>query len=202
MKAKYVATAAAVAAALALSACGGKASFQVSGTVLTTAGTPIANSGLVLANGNDTVSVALGQSSFVFPNSISYGTEYNVTIKEQPAHMTCAVLNPHGAAGQTTSISVSVQCSQNSYTVGGSVSNLTLDGLVIFNGSSSALTSIPKGSTTFVYSSAIAVGTPYGLTIYAQPKDTTTGATQTCTLVNGTGIMGDADRRDAVITCQ
>ena len=206
MKAKYVGTAAAVAAALVLSACGGKASFQISGTVLTSAGTPIANSGLVLANGSDTVAVALGQSTFTFPNSVSYGTEYNVTVQTQPQHMTCAVLNPHGSAGQTTSISVSVQCVQNAYAVGGTVSNLKVDGLTIINGSGSAITPIASGATTFTYGGTIPVGTPYGLTIYTQPsqKDATTGVvtTQTCTLVNGTGVMGDAERRDVVITCQ
>lgn len=206
MKAKYVGTAAALAAALVLSACGGKASFQLTGTVQTTNGTPIANSGLVLANGDDTVAVGLGQGTFTFPNSISYGTEYNVTVKTQPQHMTCGVQNPHGSAGQTTSISVSVVCSQNAYAVGGTVSNLKVNGLSIINGSNSSATPIAAGSTTFTYGGTIPVGTPYGLTIYTQPSetDTTTNVTktQTCTLVNGTGVMGDAERRDVVITCQ
>ncbi|MGO4378969.1 hypothetical protein [Pseudoduganella sp. RAF53_2] len=203
MKANYVGTAAALAAALALSACGGKASFDVSGTVTTSSGSPIANSGLVLQNGDDTVSVPLGQTSFTFPNRISYGTEYNVTVKTQPAHMTCSIANPTGSAGHTATISVAVICSQNSYTVGGTISNLTLDGLSIINGSnSSAAFSVAKGSTAFVYPESIPVGTPYGLSIFTQPKDTTTGATQTCTLINGTDVMGDANRANVVITCQ
>jgi hypothetical protein len=53
-----------------------------------------------------------------------------------------------------------------------------------------------------VYPESIPVGTPYGLSIFTQPKDTTTGATQTCTLINGTDVMGDANRANVVITCQ
>jgi hypothetical protein len=206
MKAKYVGMGAALAAALVLSACGGKASFTISGTVTTSGGTPIANNGLVLQNGSDTVAVPLGQTTFAFPNTVSYGTEYNVTVKTQPEHMTCSVSNPHGSAGQTTSISVQVLCAQNTHSVGGTISNLTLDGLSIINGSSTGAYAISKGSTTFTFPTAIPVGTPYGLTIYTQPKETdsTTGVTktQTCTLVNGTDVMGDADRANVVITCQ
>lgn len=202
MKAKYVGMAATLAAALVLSACGGKASFTVAGTVTTASGTPIANNGLVLQNGSDTVSVPLGQTTFAFPNQVSYGTEYNVTVKTQPDHMTCGVSNPHGSAGQTTSISITVLCSQNTHTVGGTISNLKLDGLSLINGSTSGAYAISKDTTTFVFPTAIPVGTPYGLTIYTQPKDSTTGATQTCTLVNGTDVMGDADRANVVITCQ
>lgn len=106
MKAKYVGMGAVLAAAVALSACGGKASFEIKGTVTTAGGTPIANSGLVLQNGSDTVAVPLGQTTFAFPNQVSYGTEYNVTVKTHPDHMTCGVNNPHGSAGQTTNISV------------------------------------------------------------------------------------------------
>jgi len=201
MKVKYIATAATLAAALVLAACGGKESFEIAGSVTTAAGTPIANSGLVLQNGSDTVAVNLGQTSFAFPNRISYGTEYNVTIKTQPNHMTCQVQNPHGSAGQTTSISVVVVCSQNAYSVGGTVNNLTLDGLSIINGSNSAVYPIAKGATSFTYSTAIPVGAPYGLTVYTQPKDDK-GATQTCTIVNGTDVMGDAHRTNVVINCQ
>jgi hypothetical protein len=197
--------AAALAAALALSACGGKASFEVSGTLIdgNNVQKGVANPGLVLQlNGGNNLEVAVGAEKFSFPNHISYGDDYAVTVLQSPQHMTCAAINGTGSAGHTATISVTVKCTQNVYSLGGTVNNLTLDGLQIINGSSSNVSTIGKGAPSFTFVDAIAVGTPYGLTVSNQPKDATTGATQVCTISNGTGIMGDANRVNVVIDCK
>ncbi len=177
-----------------LAACGGKASFTVGGTI---AG--LTNQGLVLQNnGGDDLNVGAGASSFAFPNSISYGTEYKVSIKSQPDHMTCSVVNPIGSAGHTTTINVVISCAQNTYTLSGVVKNLRNDGLVIVNGSSSGQIGIAKpatGTDTTFAIAGIPVGDSYGLSVLTQP------ANQVCTITNGTGVMGDANRDNVVITC-
>lgn len=176
--------------AATLAACGGKASFVVGGRI-----DGLSNQGLVLQlDGGNDLPVASGATSFSFPNSISYGTEYKVTIKTQPEHMTCSVANPTGSAGHTTSINVVIGCQQNSYTLGGSVSNLNADGLVIVNGGNGTL-SVVKGATSFTMGGTIPVGTAYGLSVYNHP----TG--QTCTITNGSGVMGDANRNNVQVNC-
>jgi hypothetical protein len=179
--------------AAALAACGGKASFTVGGTI-----GGLGNQGLVLQNGSDTLTVAAGATSFAFPNSIDYGTEYHVSIKTQPEHMTCVVQNPSGSAGRTTVIQVVITCTQNTYTVGGKVVNLLGDGLVLVNGSSSGTIPIQKGATSFEVFPAIPVGDAYGLSVLTQPSN----PAQVCTIANGTGVMGDANRTNVVVTCQ
>ncbi len=187
MKAKRIG-AALLAATLA--ACGGKASFVVGGQI-----SGLSNQGLVLQlDGGSDLAVAAGATTFSFPNTISYGTEYHVTIKTQPDHMTCSVANPTGSAGHTTSINVVISCAQNAYTLGGTISNLTGDGLVLVNGSNGSLT-VVKGATSFTMGGTIPVGTAYGLSVYTQP------ANQTCSIANGSGVMGDANRTNVVVSC-
>ncbi|KQZ40923.1 hypothetical protein [Duganella sp. Root1480D1] len=190
MKAKFIAAAL---LAVALAACGGKASFAIGGTI-----SGLSNNGLILQNnGGDDLAVNAGATTFSFPNSISYGTEYKVTIKQQPEHMTCAVIGTSniGSAGHTTSINVGITCVQNSYTLGGTVQHLTTDGLVLVNGSTSGGITVAKGATSFVVPGSIPVGTAYGVTVLTQP----TG--QTCSVANGSGVMGDADRANIVVSC-
>lgn len=180
----------AVLLAASVAGCGGKASFVVGGTL-----SGLNNQGLVLQlDGGNDLPVAAGATSFSFPNSISYGTEYTVTIKSQPAHMTCTVVNPTGSAGHTTVINVGISCSQNSYTLGGTITGLTTDGLVIVNGANGSLT-VTKGAATFTMPGSLPVGTAYGLTVYTQP----TG--QSCSITHDSGVMGDANVTSAVVTC-
>lgn len=180
--------------AAALAACGGKASFTVGGSI---AG--LSNPGLVLqVNGGDTINVPSGATSYSFPNGIDYGTEYTVSIKTQPAHMTCDfATTPTGSAGRTTTINVVLNCVQNDYVLGGSVVNLQGEGLTLVNGSSSGTLPIAKGATEFRLLTEIKVGDAYGLSVLTQP----TNPAQQCTIANGTGVMGDADRMNVVVTC-
>ncbi|MGW8394889.1 hypothetical protein [Pseudoduganella sp. HUAS MS19] len=191
MKTKLIA-AALLAAALA--ACGGKASFTLGGTI-----TGLANNGLILQNngGND-LSINAGATSFSFPNSISYGTEYRVSIKQQPEHMTCGFLGgtEHGSAGHTTSINIAISCSQNAYALGGTVEGLNATGLVLVNGSSSGSITIAKDATSFTVPGTIPVGTAYGITVLAQPD------TLSCSVENGSGVMGDAPRTNVKVICK
>ncbi|MCC2632611.1 MAG: hypothetical protein K0S48_497 [Ramlibacter sp.] len=190
MKAKLLG--AALLAALALAACGGKASFTVSGTII-----GLTNQGLVLQNnGADPLPVQAGATSFSFPNSISYGKEYNVTVKTHPEHMTCEPQNGTGSAGRTASINVVINCAQNTYALGGTISNLKGEGLVLINGSAGGQLALAKDATEFTMGQ-IPVGTAYGLSVLTQPKN----PTQQCTIANGTGVMGDGDRRNVIITC-
>src|SRR5689334_13667985 len=55
-------------------------SFSLGGTV-----TGVTNSGLVLANGSDTVTVAANASAFTLPTPVALGSSYALKVQAQPA---------------------------------------------------------------------------------------------------------------------
>lgn len=211
MKLSYAGAGVALILAVALAACGGKAQFTVQGSVVTTdrAGNaigPLSNSGLVLANGGSTITVAAGATSFSFPQQIDYGSSYNITIQSNPAHMTCQIGGGSGSAGHTVSIQAQVLCTQNSYTLSGQYSGLTAaaDGtartITLLNGStggSVTLSSATAASGDFTFGNNVNDGVPYGVTVV--PPLPANGLT--CTLSNGTGVMHEAPVSNLVLTC-
>ncbi|AQR71544.1 hypothetical protein BZG29_26870 [Janthinobacterium sp. LM6] len=175
---------------LGLAACGGKASYEVGGTI-----SGLNNEGLILANGSDILPVPAGKTNFTFVKRIDYGTDYNITFNKQPAHMTCSISGGSGSAGHYISISAAVTCQQNRYTVGGTISGLTVDGLVLINGSTT--TTVAKDTTTFTMAGPVAYGDTYGVSVSVQPKGLQ------CDLVPGTekGTMGEANVTTVKIAC-
>ena len=175
---------------LGLAACGGKASYDVSGTV-----SNLNNNGLILASGGEELPIAAGQTSFSFKKRIDYGSDYNITVKQQPAHMTCGISNGSGSAGHYVNISAAVSCSQNTYSVSGTISGLTVDGLVLINGN--VTTTVAKDAKTFTMVGAVADGTTYGVGVSTQPKGLL------CVVQPGTGAgtMGSANVTTVQIAC-
>ena len=203
MKLSYAGAGVALILAAALAACGGKGQFTVQGTV-----TGLNNSGLVLANNGSTVSVPTGATSFTFPQQIDYGTSYNITVQSQPAHMTCAIGGGSGSAGHTVSIQAQVQCTQNSYALGGQFTGLTAaaDGtartITLLNGSTGGSLTISSATGTlgngdFTFGTPVEDGLPYGVTV-VQPAPANG---LTCTIANGTGVMHEAPVSNLVLTC-
>jgi len=192
MKAMYLAP---IALALALAGCGGKESYTVGGTV-----NGLKFSGMELSNGSSKVAVqpaADGSAvKFQLPNSIDYGDEYEIVIK-QPAHQSCGPAlsgGLKGSAGYTQTIDVTINCSVNAYSVGGPVTGLNVAGLVIINGNGTAQ-EIAKDATSFTYTDAILSQSSYGLVVLKQP------AGKSCTISNGTGVMQDAKVETVAINC-
>ncbi|NEX63976.1 hypothetical protein [Noviherbaspirillum galbum] len=184
-----LAVAAGIALVAGLAACGGYSSIDLGGSVV-----GLTTDGLVLANnGTSTVSIPANATSYKFPGAIGNYDAYNVTVQQQPPRLTCAVT---GSAGTATGISVTwanVACVQNTYTLGGTVSGLTTDGLVLVNGGTTA--SVPANSTSFTFNVPVADGAAYGVAVLTQP------AGQTCQVSNGTAIMGSANVTSVVVTC-
>jgi len=67
-------------------------------------------SGLVLANGSDTVNVAAGSNSFTFPRRVGENASYGITVLTQPAGQTCTVNNGTGFMGKGDVTTVQVSC--------------------------------------------------------------------------------------------
>jgi hypothetical protein len=208
MKFSFMPPAFALALALGLSACGGKASFPVGVTV-----TGLAYPNLVLTtNGMDrAISPPEKKGDTVtatFPNSISYGDVYEVTVKSdkhQPAHQTCVPVGTTNkdTAGRLATINATFNCTINAKTISGNVLGLKSTDLVLTNGSDQF--TVIRTDTTgakpapFTLPTAVPYSKTYGVTILHQPTDPTV---QDCTVDKGTGTVADADITDIVVTCK
>jgi hypothetical protein len=203
MKFSFVSATAALVMMATLAGCGGKAQYTVQGTILN-----LNNSGLVLTNNGDELTVPSGATTFAFSKQISYGTDYNILVKTQPAHMTCSWQTVNsGSAGYNVSISATLSCSQNTYTIGGQITGLTAaaDGTVrtvtLANGSAGGSVALlssaaTNGALDFTFSTLVADGQTYGVTVV----DPANGLS--CTVTNGTGVMHETAVSNILVTCK
>jgi sugar lactone lactonase YvrE len=79
--------------------------YHLSGTI-----SGLTASGLILANGTDTVSPAANSTTFAFAQSVAFGGSYSVTVQQQPAGLSCAVAGTYPAtmgADDVTNLAVS-----------------------------------------------------------------------------------------------
>jgi hypothetical protein len=162
--------------------------YTVGGTISGLSGT-----GLVLQdNGGNNLSVSAGATSFTFSTAIASGSAYSVTVLTQPssASQTCVVTNGSGTVGSANVTSVQIACTTTtgSYTVGGTITGLTGTGLLLQDNGGNSL-SVSAGATTFTFTTAIASGGAYNVTVQTQPS----GPTQTCSVTNGSGTVASAN---------
>src|SRR6476660_9069427 len=133
-------------ATLMLAGCGGsgKAQFDIKGDI-----SGVQFPGLVLTNtyNGDTLSVPVGATTFKFAKTVPYGDVYDVQVLNNayPLHQNCNIFNAKETAGRLATVNITVQCFLNEKVLGGTVTGLTNDGLVITNGSDEQI-SIPKGA--------------------------------------------------------
>lgn len=198
-----------------LASCGGGSSttYPITGTVTglyydSLVMTTGSQSVTVKSNGVDSTGVA-NAVNYTFPQTLSYGDPYLVTLTTNPPHQTCTVgQSVANSAGHLASIDIAVSCVINSYTVSGYVTGLTAEGLQLINGSNNGTITITvAGIATAVAAEAAGTVTPsftfptvtygktYGVTILTQP----TG--QTCTVTNGNGTMADAAVTNVGVSC-
>lgn len=180
---------AAASLSLGLAACGGYTTVDLGGSV-----TGLTTDGLVLANGNDTVAIPANATSYKFPMQIDDQGSYAVTIQTQPPRLTCSLTNATGTATGIAVTGVNVSCVPNTYSLGGTVSGLTTNGLVLVNGSDTV--SVPASSTAFVFPTQVADGTVYGVAVLTQP------AGLTCSVANGTAVMGAGNVTNVQVSCR
>jgi hypothetical protein len=181
-----------------LAACGGSGSDLPSDSLGGTVNGLEAGSTLVLQNnGGDNLAIG-ANGGFVFSASLAPGSMYEVTVSTQPAGETCTVNNASGQLPGTTSVlsepaahgvsDVVVNCSAGAgpFSVSGTVKGL-LSGrnMVLQENGGNDTTVSADGS--FAFSTRVARGTPYAVTILTQP------AGQSCTIGAGSGaaILGN-----------
>ena len=193
MKSSYLRAGAALACAVALSACGGSdGQLLLGGTI-----SGITKTGLVLTNnGGSDYAVPVpanpgGVSEFYFPNLISTDDRYSVAYKSLPSNVKdCTIENASGRAAYHV-YTVYITCELKRHALAGNVGNLKGE-LVLVNGADRV--TLQSGATSFNFAE-IAEDSPYTVAVLTQP------AGQTCTVSNGSGTMGTADVNNVAVTC-
>lgn len=190
MKNLYLRSMLAAACAATLAACGGSGgNMYLGGSV---AG--LAKTGLVLNNDGEDLAVAAGATSFYFTKLIKSDDRYNITIKTQPKGATCTITNGSGKANSYSVSTTYVSCITDQYTLGGTISGLSANGLVLVNGTSGRAAPL-AGSTTFTFDSTVGDGSPYNVNVLANPPGLV------CTVSNPNGTMGSANNTSLVVGC-
>jgi len=182
-----------------LSGCGlggvenvGVPTFTVGGTV-----SGLAGSGLVLQlNGGGNLIVA-ADGAFTFAARLATGAAYSASVLAQPTgpSQTCTVTNGSGTVGSANVAGISVSCTTNSFTIGGTVSGLFGAGLVLQNNGGNDLAITNNG--VFTFSTAILSGSTYAVTVFTQP----TAPAQNCLMTNGSGTLGATNVTNVGVNC-
>lgn len=171
-------------------------SYAVGGSV-----SGLQGAGLVLQDnaGDDLALTADG--NFVFPGAVASGAAYAVTVKTQPSspNQTCSVSRSHGTIAGVSISNVAVVCSTNSYYVRGVVTGLAGPGSVSLQNNGGDTINVYGGapSAPFVFPTKVANSSPYAVTIATQPGS----PSQTCSVTNATGTMGNADVGNVTVNC-
>jgi uncharacterized repeat protein (TIGR03803 family) len=151
-------------------------------------------SGLVLANGTDTLVVSAGATSFTMPAPVAYTSSYAVGVQTQPAGLACAVANGAGTMPASAVATVAITCSDQPFSVGGTISGLGSNaGLTLTNGGDTL--AVPAGSTGFTMPTLVFFGSPYSVAVLTAP------AGLTCTASNAAATMPAGNVANVVIAC-
>ncbi len=167
--------------------------FSVGGSVSGLAGT-----GLTLKL-NDGDPLAVSGNAFTFPDKLTTGTAFAVSVGAQPVGpaQICTPANNTGTLGAADITSVEVACTTlppGSYTLGGTVANLEGSGLKLQVNGAEVLDVTPA-ATSFTFPTPLVSGAAYAVTVLQQPP----GAT--CTVSGGAGAMASANVTAVAVEC-
>ena len=163
--------------------------FTVGGAISGLSGTMVLQN-----NGGDNLTISVN-GGFTFATALANSSSYAVTVLTQPAGQSCTVANGAGTVSGANVANVTVTCTTNTHTIGGTVSGLSGTGLVLQNNGGDNFTVSANGAFTF--SSAIASGSAYAVTVLTQPSN----PSQICTVTNGSGSVGSSDVTNVAVTC-
>ena len=164
-------------------------SYTVGGTV---SGLGAGKSVILNNNGTENNNVT-ANGSFTFTTSVADGGTYNVTVNTQPSGQTCLVSNESGTIVAANVTNISAVCTDNSYTVGGTISGLIGGTAILLNNGGNNLNLSVNGAFTFT--SYIAEGSSYNVTIFTNPPG------QICTIANESGTIAGANINNVSVTC-
>ena len=144
-------------------------------------GTVIVSSGSGSGNVyNQSQAIAVASNGTHNFSGIASGTNYNVTILQQPLYQVCTVSNGSGTLNADASVSISCD---GTVTIGGKVYGLN-GSITLQNNAANDLSVSSSGD--FVFADNFSMGSSYLVTISSQPS-----SGQTCTPNNNSGMATD-----------
>lgn len=166
--------------------------YTIGGTI-----TGLAGSGLRLTAAGAGSYEATTNGAFQFPTALASGTSYTVDVVTDPIDpkQTCVVANESGVIATENVTNVAVTCTTDRFTVGGRVSGLAGEGLVLQRNGEDDLAVASNGAFTF--ETAQDSGTSYEVSVAAQP----TSPPQICTVERGTGTIGRNNVTNVRVSC-
>jgi len=163
--------------------------YQISGTLT---GLLTGRSIVLQDNGGNSTTVS-ANGSFLFSAPVASGSGYAVTIFAQPAGQTCSVAMGSGTVAGANVSSVAVNCADNTYDIGVTVSGILRSGLTLQDNGADNL-SIPA-SGSYNFNTPVASGSMYAVTIATQPPG------ESCSVSNGSGTVDAANVTGIPVTC-
>jgi hypothetical protein len=134
--------------------------------------------------------------SFTFPlTRIGSGQQYTVTVFMNPPNQTCTVTNGTGTVTNANVTNVTVVCTSNTYTVGGTVRNLDGGALELSLNNGPRLPTMMNGSFTFP--ALLMSGGSYNVSVARQPG----APNPMCGVVNGTGTVTNMNVTNVIVDC-
>ena len=152
-----------------------------------------ANTGLVVGAGTDSLTVPANATTFTLPTKLAFGSTYAVTVTSSPSGLTCSVSNGGGTMPAANVTNVAIACSDQSYTVGGTIQGLSGTGLVLVNNGDTLI--VNSGTTSFTMPTRVAYTSAYQVSVQTQPTN------ETCTVSNGSGTVGTANVTTVTVNC-
>jgi len=150
-------------------------------------------------NNEPPLEVPAGATSFTFASLLASGTSYIVRVTHNPSDpaQECVVRNDteSGRVANANITNVVVTCATRNFSIGGTVSGLQGDGLVLQKNGADDIAIASNGRFTFQTQQASA--TDYTVTVRTQPVN----PSQTCTIARATGKVGSGDVTNVDVTC-
>ncbi|MGD2055534.1 MAG: hypothetical protein PVJ15_01915 [Gammaproteobacteria bacterium] len=160
--------------------------------------TGLLGDGLVLQN-NAGIELPINKNgSFRFSTALTKGSRYEITIKALPGkpNQGCTISNGSGVIAGRNISNVVVNCTADYYKVGGNVTGLDSEGLVLQNNGSDDLAILFSGG--FSFDTPLVDTSSYAVTIKTQPDNP---IKQTCSVTDGSGTLAGADVTDVSVDC-
>lgn len=148
---------------------------------------------VALRNNGGTQLRLTADGAFVFPDKVTAGSGYAVTVATQPVNGNCTVERGTGTANAAVT-DVAVTCRSNPR-IGGTVSGLRAGTQVtLLNNLDVTRPLVVSANASFTFSAPVAVGERYSVTVEIPPVG------QACVVSNGSGAAS-ADVTNVAITC-
>jgi len=160
----------------------------------------LSGTGLVLQSNTGEELPITSNGNFAFSQPLGDGSQYIVSVFSKPStpSQTCSITNGTATLAGSNVTNIAIACVTDNFSVGGSVTGLVGDGLVLSNYNNiftGELTIVANGNFTF--SPAYGDLNFYSVGITSQPSN----PKQTCTVTNSSGKFAGANITNVTVTC-